>query len=185
MPGPWSRTVTSPSATPTSISPPGGLHLTALSSRLAIGALEAARHAATDSCRSVERDLGREPPRPVDRFLRQHVELDVGRLEVGPLARELDEVRDEQAHLLELADDVAEQRLALLVREVAPAGEHLDVRAQARQRRPQLVRGVRDELALRALRLLERGQHRVEARAEPASSSVPCTRSGERDPASP
>ena len=34
MPGPWSRTVTSPSRTVTSIVPPGGLHLAALSSRL-------------------------------------------------------------------------------------------------------------------------------------------------------
>ena len=48
------------------------------------------------------------------------------------------------------------------------ACEHLDVRAQARQRRAQLVRGVGDELALRAARLLERGEHRVEARGEPA-----------------
>ena len=41
--------------------------------------------------------------------------------------------------------------------------EQLDVRPQARQRRAQLVRRVGDELALRARRVLESGEHRVEA----------------------
>ena len=41
------------------------------------------------------------------------------------------------------------------------------------QRRAQLVRGVRDEAALAADRLLERREHRVEARAEAAELVVP------------
>ena len=46
--------------------------------------------------------------------------------------------------------------------------EQLEVRAQARERSSQLVRRVRDELALRAQRRLELAEHRVEARCEPA-----------------
>ena len=62
-----------------------------------------------------------------------------------------------------------EQPLALARRQLPVAREHLDVRAQARQRRAQLVRGVRDELPLRgARRLLERREHRVEAAREAA-----------------
>ena len=48
------------------------------------------------------------------------------------------------------------------------AREHLDVRAQARERRAQLVRGVGDELALRPRRVLERLEHRVERRRRAA-----------------
>ena len=66
------------------------------------------------------------------------------------------------------------------------AGEHLDVRAQARQRRPQLVRRVGDELPLRARRVLERAEHRVERRGEPRELVVAATRrSGARGRASP
>ena len=79
------------------------------------------------------------------------VEADVLGLDAVLLAaRELDEVPDEDGHLVELLDDVGEQALALLGRQRAFACEHLDVRAQAGERRPQLVRGVRDELPLRA-----------------------------------
>ena len=59
-------------------------------------------------------------------------------------------------------------RLALLRRQRTVAGQHLDVRAEARQRRAQLVRRVGHELPLRAGRILERREHRVEARREPA-----------------
>ena len=45
-------------------------------------------------------------------------------------------------------------------------GEHLDVRAQRRHRRAQLVRGVGDELALGGDRALQRVEHRVEARGQ-------------------
>ena len=44
--------------------------------------------------------------------------------------------------------------------------QHVDVRLHARQRRTQLVRGVGDEAALRLDRVLECREHRVERRAE-------------------
>ena len=86
----------------------------------------------------------------------------------GPLiaARELDELGDEHGHLLELLGDVAQQALALSGRQLLVPREHLDVGAQARQRRAQLVRGVGDELSLRLRRRLERREHRVEGRGE-------------------
>jgi hypothetical protein len=72
-----------------------------------------------------------------------------------------------------LLDDVREQPAALLRRECSVAGEHLDVRADARQRRPQLVGRVRDELALRPRGLLERAEHRVEAPREATELVLP------------
>src|SRR5207248_5103908 len=76
-------------------------------------------------------------------------------------ACKLDQLGDQRRHLTELLDDVAQEPLALTRWQRALAREHLDVRAQARDRRSQLVRRVRDELPLRARRLLERSEHRV------------------------
>ena len=72
------------------------------------------------------------------------------------------------------AEDMAFPRLniALAGRKLAVAREHLDVRPQARQRRAELVRGVRDELAARARRFLEGAEHHVEAARE-AGQLVP------------
>ena len=81
---------------------------------------------------------------------------------------ELDELRDQRRHLAELLDDVREQTAAILWWQRSVAREHLDVRAHARERRSQLVRRVRHELTLRARRFLQRTEHRVEARREPA-----------------
>ena len=78
-------------------------------------------------------------------------------------AVEGDELGHELAHLGELLDDVGQQALPLLAGSVVGAGEDLDVRAQAGQRRAQLVRGVGDEAALAPRRVLERGEHGVEA----------------------
>ncbi|MEZ5098238.1 MAG: hypothetical protein R3C15_00160 [Thermoleophilia bacterium] len=133
-------------------------------------AVEPGRHAADDRRLRVQRDLDlrRQPSRALHGVLHELVELHLRRLQVGrPVGRDLDEVRDEAAHLLELAHHVGEQRGALLLAHGGVAREHLDVRAQARQRRAQLVRRVRDELTLRLVGDLERRQHRVEARAEP------------------
>ena len=80
----------------------------------------------------------------------------------------LDELGHQCGHLGELADDVVEQLLPLVVRHVPVPSEHLDIRAQAGQRRSQLVRGIRDQLPLGAVGLLERRQHRVEACGQPA-----------------
>ena len=85
-------------------------------------------------------------------------------------AGQLDQVVDERAQLLGLLDHVGEQAAAVLGVELAALEQHLDVRAQARHRRAQLVRGVGDELALGAHRFVERVaralqavEHRVEA----------------------
>jgi hypothetical protein len=81
-------------------------------------------------------------------------------------ASELDQLGDERRHLGQLLDDVGEQPLALRSREPPPAREHLDVGAQAGQRRAQLVRRVGDELPLLASRILQRAEHRVEAHGQ-------------------
>jgi hypothetical protein len=82
--------------------------------------------------------------------------------------RELDELGDECRHLPELLDDVRQKPAPLPRRKRPVARENLDVRPYARQRRAQLVGRVRDELALCARRLLERPEHRVETRSQPA-----------------
>ena len=58
------------------------------------------------------------------------------------------------------------------------AREQLDVRAVCGQRRPQLVRGVRDQLLLSPLRVFEGREHRVEVGCE-ACQLVPAA---DRDP---
>ena len=73
----------------------------------------------------------------------------------------------------DLLDDVREQPPSLPARECTVAREDLDVRPQARERRPELVGRVRHELPLRAGRLLERSEHRVERRGETAQLVAP------------
>ena len=89
-------------------------------------------------------------------------------------AREFDQVVHQQRQLLDLLDHVAQQPPALAGVHVSGLLQDLDVRAQAGDGRAQLVRGVGDELALRvnggverAHRVLERVEHRVEARRQP------------------
>ena len=81
-------------------------------------------------------------------------------------ARELEQARDEIAHLVRLALEVVEETRARFRVEPLVLLQHLDVRLHARQRRAQLVRRVRDEPALRLERLLECAEHRVEGAAE-------------------
>jgi hypothetical protein len=88
-------------------------------------------------------------------------------------ARELDQLGHERGHLAQLLDDVGEQLFALVGRHGVVAREHLDVGAEARERRAELVRGVGNELPLRASGLLECGEHRVEARREAAELVAP------------
>ncbi len=97
-------------------------------------------------------------------LIEPHVLDRVGRL---LLARQLDEVADQAAQLLQLLDDVAQQPPPLLLGQPRRQRQHLDVRAQARQRRAQLVRGVGDELPLAADRRLQRAEHRVEGARQP------------------
>ena len=75
------------------------------------------------------------------------------------------------------ADGCAEHALAPFDGQVRPR-QQLDVRAVRGQRRPQLVRGVRDQLLLSLLRLVERCEHRVEVGRE-ARQLVPAAH---RDP---
>ena len=120
-------------------------------------------------------------PRPVatralDRVGGDQVEAHVsGRLghRLGPsLAGELDQLADQGGHLVDLLDEVVQQLLARLRRQLVPAREDLDVRLQAGERRAQLVRGVGHELPLSPARVLERAEHRVEARRQPAELVV-------------
>ena len=122
----------------------------------------------------VERGLGGVPVGALDGLADDRGPGARPRCRRGLLAAgEVDQVVDEQRQLLDLLDDVAEQLLALGGVHVVGLLEDLDVGAQARDRRAQLVRGVGDELALgvhggveRAHRALERVEHRVEADRE-------------------
>ena len=75
------------------------------------------------------------------------------------------------------ADGGAEHALAPFDGQIRPR-QQLDVRAVRGERRPQLVRGVRDQLLLRLLRLVEGCEHRVEVGCE-ACQLVPAA---DRDP---
>jgi hypothetical protein len=114
-----------------------------------------------------EQNLWRPDLGAPDRVLDQLVEadgLDLGRA----LPVDLDQVADQRAELFDLVGDIGEQLLALPRRKLLPAREHLDVRPHARQRRPQLVRGVGNEPALCLHGSVERAEHLVEGRREPA-----------------
>jgi hypothetical protein len=77
------------------------------------------------------------------------------------LARgELDHVGDQPAQLLGLLAHVFEQPPPRRLRQVVARQQHLDVGAQAGDRRPQLVRRVGDQPPLRLDRALERVEHR-------------------------
>ena len=82
------------------------------------------------------------------------------------LARELDEVADQAGQLAQLRQQVLAQLGPLVGRQLAGAREQLDVGLHGGERGAQLVRGVGDQLALRAARLGERLEHRVEAAGE-------------------
>ena len=169
MPGPRSRTRSSPSLSSTSTRPSDGLHLTAFSSRFADCPLEPARDA-VDGRRleaRVEPDPVGASARPVDRR-RDHL------LQLHPLglhvlgSREVEQVAEQLGQLLRLAADLREDPRALVLGQRRSPLEDLDVRPQAGQRRAKLVRGVCDQLRLRAQRVVERAEHRVEAVRQPA-----------------
>ena len=117
----------------------------------------------TVGCRfAPEHDLVAPAPLgPLDQLTRDlveaHVVDDVARLRP---ARQLDDVADQRRQLVELGDDVGAQARALLLGQAVGVLQHLDVGAQARDRRAQLVACVGDQVALR----LDRA-----ARARPAS----------------
>ena len=71
-----------------------------------------------------------------------------------------------RGQLVELADDVGAQRGKVGRSEAVGVLEHLDVRAEARDRGAQLVARVGDQVALRRRRVLERVERAVEAARE-------------------
>ena len=112
---------------------------------------------------------GRVAPRALDGGGDQLVEPQrLVRLAVGlAVARQLDQVADQLAELLDLGDEVGPQALAIGLGQRARPAQHLEVGAQRGERRAQLVRGVGHEPALGALRVVERLEHRVERRGQP------------------
>ena len=154
----------------TSIGAPGGLHLAALSSRFAIAR---SRLAGGRRRRSSAR-ARRRPRRPGGCGCVRRIASSATRssrtssspaLCSSPRASSVSSL-DQRGHLAELRDHVVEQLGAVLGGRRAAVREHLDVRAQARQRRAQLVRGVLDEPPLALGRVVERGEHLVEGRRE-------------------
>ena len=117
----------------------------------------------------VDRDSVRPAARPVghalDDLVEPHLVLGLARLRA---ARQLDDVRHERGQLVQLGDDVGPERLELRRRQPLRVLERLDVRAQARDRRAQLVARVRHELALRLDGALERVERGVEAARQAA-----------------
>ena len=168
MPGPWSRTVSSPSASATSTGAPGGLHLAALSSRFAIAR---SRLAGTpddvgSSQVGLERHLGMVAPRALGSRPRS-TQVEPHVLERRPLllaARELGQL----ARSARSSRRAARRRRAAAARARRAAARSSAASTSMFVRR--LVSGVRssceascDELALALLRVVERLEHRVEA----------------------
>ena len=119
MPGPLSRTESSPGTTRSSISPSGGLHLTALSSRFEIARSTRASTARTphgsSSVCTVTLGLRTRTRSASSRGEQVEAKDARGLVLVLGVAREVDEVADQPGQLLELLDDVGEQRLALVI----------------------------------------------------------------------
>ena len=98
----------------------------------------------------VDRDIGRPQPGPVDGGGHHSIEVDLCGLlrRCVRVAGELDKVVHEGGQLSHLLGDVGEQPATLVFGHARSARQHLDVRAQARQGRLQLVARVSDEFAL-------------------------------------
>ena len=119
MPGPWSRTVSSPPSSVTSTGCPGRAPLRRVVEQVRDRALEARRHADDGRRREVglDRHVGVVARRAADRVLGQQVEPHLLERRLLLLAaRELGQLRDQVGHLAELRDDVVEQLLALVRR---------------------------------------------------------------------
>ena len=177
MPGPWSRTESSPAASATSTPAPGGLHLTALSTRLATSrarrSADRAHHpglqaAWVSSTRGASRRARSRPA--ATKLVQAHLLGIAGGL---PPPGDVDHVPDQARELVGLGHQIAEQVGPVGVRERVAALEHLDVGAQAGERRAQLVRCVGHELALRLHRALERVEGGVERARQPPQLVVP------------
>ena len=124
--------------------------------------------------RALEPHIGEVAARARERVGDDAIEPDVlGRGDRKVAAGKLDHVSDQRAQLLALLEHVREQPVPVSLRKRVAGHQHLDVRAQARDRCAELVGGVGHELALGLHRLVERGSgalqsldHRVEARGK-------------------
>ncbi len=84
------------------------------------------------------------------------------------VARQVDQLAEEQGELVDVVEHLADDLLPLALRKAVHVPEQFDVAAQARQRRAHLVAGVRHEPALLVLRTGDRRHHRGEARRQAA-----------------
>ncbi len=160
---------------PTSIStsPPAGLHLAALSSRLEIArpsrcAVAADQRGGEALARSAAR--ASPPPRALDRVAASSSRRDVLATAPPSLARTRASSTTSATRSVSSSSSSvrsATSRLRSAGVEALAAAERLDVGAQRRQRGAQLVRGVGDQPPLRRLGALERLHHLVEARRQP------------------
>ena len=172
-PGPWSRTITVPSEQATSTTPPSGLHLRALSSRLStarpmraddpdtqVGATWASKTtprlrpwvvATSTASRTIESS-------------RIGSVVELGLFTPGQLGQ----VGHQGGQLVQLGEDVADQHLPFLGSELLQPAGHLHVGPQAGQRCAQLVGGVEHQLALALPRGVERGQQPIERPSQAA-----------------
>ena len=115
---------------------------------------------------ALEAQLRRPVLRALDRCRHELVERErLARVDRPTVAGGLDEIADQRRELPDRPDGCGEHALALFERQVRPR-QQLDVRAVCGQRRPQLMRGVRDQLLLSVLGLVERCEHRVEVGRE-------------------
>ena len=178
MPGPWSLTATAPASTCDVDRLPGVVELGGVVEQVGHGPLDggllgADRRFVGDDGEAPSRatlESFDDPPHDVaERELRRRL---VGRDAAG----DRDDLVDEVDHLLDLAVEVGDDLLAVVVGKIGVPAQHVEVRAQARQRRAQFVPGVLDEPSLLGTGPVERLEHRPERRTEPADLVVAVAR---------
>ena len=135
IPGPRSRTVSSPSCRRTSTTPPGGLHFAALSSRFATARSSRAGTPCTSAGSSWVSNVTAgacRRARSTAAATRRSSRTSSTAGALGLLvAGELDEVADERAQLLQLRDEVRAQAVAVAgVRRAAPGSTSRFVRSE-------------------------------------------------------
>ncbi len=156
--------VSTPEASRTVMVPPGGLHFAALSSRLVIAR---SSPVASPVTRQWSRRTSKSTPgarrrtRATARSVTSARSMDSMTAAGLVLAGQDDEVADQGGELLDLGAHVVEQLAARLLGQAAVGvglGEQVEVGAQRRERRTQLVAGVGDESALPVARGGQRGR---------------------------
>ena len=175
MPAPRSSTSTTAPSTATSIGVSAGLNFDALSTRFDTARSSSALRPSTRRVAELDGDLATGAaavPRhdPFD----QLAEVDrLHRLLAARVGGELHQLRDEIGELAQLESVSVDQLGALRVVERSGPAQEVDVGAQRGERRAQLVAGVHHEPLLLLARRVQRVQHRVEARGQPAELVAP------------